>query len=383
MDIKEFIVILNEKRKAVVAVLIVSVIVSLVANFVLPSYYETKVVFMVLESKMIRRNLEGKKLDIDTYLNFVNNDSVFYHVYKKLDIAKRFDMDFETFKKSFDTVSVEDTAIIELTVTFPDKDASYEIAKEVSNRVLALNKSVIEMEVKSGYRFAEKRLEEAKSQYAKAKAELEKFLEQNKVFLKAEQVELLRSSLAVFSGGYFLPYLNSEFSTFDLKGNRLINNNTSVPGKGSLSLTDINVKIVELRAEIKNSVYDNQKAKLKKELAYFLELKKEKEKLIEKTEKSLSSLQGEYNRVKFSFLEKYYKFVSAGKAYEQLLTNVLTIKIEIAGKTKEMAVIGFPVPPERPVFPRLSVMLVAGVFIGGLIDFLYILFIGFYRKINV
>ena len=95
----------------------------------------------------------------------------------------------------------------------------------------------------------------------------------------------------------------------------------------------------------------------------------------------IKDLQNNYNKQKFAFLEKYDRFVAMSKAYEKLLTDVMSIKIEIAGKTKEMAIIGEPILPEKPVFPRLSITIVAGVFLGLLIDFLYIVFLGFYRKL--
>ncbi len=380
MEIKEFITILVEKKKTALIILIASFVVGIVANFVIPSYYETNVTFMVLESKMIRRNLEGKKLDIDTYLNFIDNDAVYHYAYKKLDISKKFDMDFDRFKECFDVVSVEDTAIIVLTVTFPDKKMSYEIAKTVADKVLELNKDIIEKEIKSGYRFAEKQVEIARAQFEQARKELEDFLDKNKVFLNAEEIELARNTLAVYSNGYFLPYTNTEFSTLTDKA-IFSTNNINMQPKESLSIFEIDQKIVELKAKLKNASYDNQKLKIKKDIAYFQTLKDEKLKKLDELKQNVDSLQGVYDKQKFSYLEKFNNFVAMSKAYERLVMEVMNIKIEIAGKTKEMAVIGEPILPEKPVFPRLPITIVAGVFLGLLIDFLYILSIGYYRKL--
>ncbi len=380
MEIKEFITILVEKKKTALIILIASFVVGIVANFVIPSYYETNVTFMVLESKMIRRNLEGKKLDIDTYLNFIDNDAVYHYAYKKLDISKKFDMDFDRFKECFDVVSVEDTAIIVLTVTFPDKKMSYEIAKTVADKVLELNKDIIEKEIKSGYRFAEKQVEIARAQFEQARKELEDFLDKNKVFLNAEEIELARNTLAVYSNGYFLPYTNTEFSTLTDKA-IFSTNNINMQPKESLSIFEIDQKIVELKAKLKNASYDNQKLKIKKDIAYFQTLKDEKLKKLDELKQNVDSLQGVYDKQKFSYLEKFNNFVAMSKAYERLVMEVMNIKIEIAGKTKEMAVIGEPILPEKPVFPRLPITIVAGIFLGLLIDFLYILSIGYYRKL--
>ena len=380
MEIKEFITILVEKKKTALIILIASFVVGIVANFVIPSYYETNVTFMVLESKMIRRNLEGKKLDIDTYLNFIDNDAVYHYAYKKLDISKKFDMDFDRFKECFDVVSVEDTAIIVLTVTFPDKKMSYEIAKTVADKVLELNKDIIEKEIKSGYRFAEKQVEIARAQFEQARKELEDFLDENKVFLNAEEIELARNTLAVYSNGYFLPYTNTEFSTLTDKA-IFSTNNINMQPKESLSIFEIDQKIVELKAKLKNASYDNQKLKIKKDIAYFQTLKDEKLKKLDELKQNVDSLQGVYDKQKFSYLEKFNNFVAMSKAYERLVMEVMNIKIEIAGKTKEMAVIGEPILPEKPVFPRLPITIVAGIFLGLLIDFLYILSIGYYRKL--
>ncbi len=380
MEIKEFITILVEKKKTALIILIASFVVGIVANFVIPSYYETNVTFMVLESKMIRRNLEGKKLDIDTYLNFIDNDAVYHYAYKKLDISKKFDMDFDRFKECFDVVSVEDTAIIVLTVTFPDKKMSYEIAKTVADKVLELNKDIIEKEIKSGYRFAEKQVEIARAQFEQARKELEDFLDKNKVFLNAEEIELARNTLAVYSNGYFLPYTNTEFSTLTDKA-IFSTNNINMQPKESLSIFEIDQKIVELKAKLKNASYDNQKLKIKKDIAYFQTLKDEKLKKLDELKQNVDSLQGVYDKQKFSYLEKFNNFVAMSKAYERLVMEVMNIKIEIAGKTKEMAVIGEPILPEKPVFPRLPITIVVGIFLGLLIDFLYILSIGYYRKL--
>ena len=380
MEIKEFISILMEKKKTALIIIIASFVVGIIADFVIPSYYETNVTFMVLESKMIRRSLEGKKLDIDTYLNFIDNDSVYHYAYKKLDINKKFDMDFDRFKECFDVVSVEDTAIIVLTVTFPDQKMSYEIAKTVADKVIELNKNIIEKEIKSGYRFAEKQVDIAREQFVKARKELEDFLEKNKVFLNAEEIELARNSLAVYSNGYFLPYTNTEFiSLYDKNWYSAMNVN--VPQKSAYSIFDIDMKILELKAKLKNAAYDNQKLKIKKEIAFYQTLKDEKVKELEKLKEKVNDLQNTYNKQKFSYIEKYNNFIAMSKAYERLIMEFMNIKIEIAGKTKEMAIIGEPILPEKPVFPRLPITIVAGVFLGLLIDFLYILFIGYYRKL--
>ena len=380
MEIKEFISILMEKKKTALIIIIASFVVGIIADFVIPSYYETNVTFMVLESKMIRRSLEGKKLDIDTYLNFIDNDSVYHYAYKKLDINKKFDMDFDRFKECFDVVSVEDTAIIVLTVTFPDQKMSYEIAKTVADKVIELNKNIIEKEIKSGYRFAEKQVDIAREQFVKARKELEGFLEKNKVFLNAEEIELARNSLAVYSNGYFLPYTNTEFiSLYDKNWYSAMNVN--VPQKSAYSIFDIDMKILELKAKLKNAAYDNQKLKIKKEIAFYQTLKDEKVKELEKLKEKVNDLQNTYNKQKFSYIEKYNNFIAMSKAYERLIMEFMNIKIEIAGKTKEMAIIGEPILPEKPVFPRLPITIVAGVFLGLLIDFLYILFIGYYRKL--
>ncbi len=380
MEIKEFIAILNEKRKVVLIILIAGFIVGILADLIIPSYYETNITFMVLESKMIRRNLEGKKLDIDTYLNFIDNDSVYYYAYKKLNINKKFDMDFERFKECFDVVSVEDTAIIVLTITFPDKKMSYEIAKTVADKVIELNKDIIEKEIKSGYRFAEKQVELARKNFVKARKDLEDFLAKNRVFLNAEEVEVARNTIAIFSGGYYLPYTNTEFASLYEKGLFSANNVNLAVKKGD-SIFDIDQKLVELEAKLKTAVYDNQKVKIKKDMAYYTALREEKLKKLDEIKKEFENLQKNYNKEKFEYIEKYNNFVAMSKAYENLVMEFMNIKLEIAGKTKEMTLLGEPVMPEKPVFPRLYITIVAGIFLAGLIDFLYILGIGYYRKL--
>ncbi len=209
---------------------------------------------------------------------------------------------------------------------------------------------------------------------------MEDFLEKNKVFLNAEEIELARNSLAVYSNGYFLPYTNTEFiSLYDKNWYSAMNVN--VPQKNADSIFDIDMKILELKAKLKNAAYDNQKLKIKKEIAFYQTLKDEKVKELEKLKEKVNDLQNTYNKQKFSYIEKYNNFIAMSKAYERLIMEFMNIKIEIAGKTKEMAIIGEPILPEKPVFPRLPITIVAGVFLGLLIDFLYILFIGYYRKL--
>ncbi len=381
MDVLEFIRILREKRRISTILIVAGLLVGILAYFVLPPIFETRVTFMVLESKLIRRSLEGKKLDIDTYLNFVNNNSLYHDIYEKLDIQKKYGMDFEKFKRSFEVTTVEDTAIIKLLVTFKDSDSSFQIAKMVADKALTLNRQVIDQEVHSGYRFSEAQVDAASKQLETARRALDNFLTQHPVSHMAMEIDGLRNRITLEETGELAVFPPLESTTAANNVALQINQSGTTP-LAFTSLARIEADILQTEAKLAVVKSDNRKFELNHRLKELnQELKRGKQQLA--TLKSrLAKLESEYYPMKSQYQALRSEFVAAQKGYEKIYQTGLESKIEIVGKTKEMTVIDPPVKPVEPVFPKLIFTLIGGLFLGIISVFLFIILVGFNRKLD-
>lgn len=379
MEILEFVRILKEKLKMAIVLFIAGILIGGVAYVVLPSIYECSVTFMVLESKLIRRNLEGKDLDIDTYLQFVDNESIFRSVFDQLDIAGRFGMDFENFRRSFEVTSVEDTAIIDLVVTFGDAGTAHDIARSVGEEALKLNRFVIEQEVSMGRSFTESEVVTAREKLANSKLLLDNFLLENPVNQMALQLDALRNRLVAEEIGTQTTYPMMEIQSY-IGGGVF----QSVAGGGDetiVNLSQLENRILELEARLGTATGDKIKSETQAEL-------KELRNLYDKRKQSFNRLKGElrkleqaYYPLKNRYAELLSEFDAAQKGYAEIYAQGLVSKLEIAGKTKEMTIIDQAVYPDQKIFPKLIWMLIGGIFLGILAAFAYVMMVGFNRKL--
>lgn len=381
MDVVEFIKILNEKRHISVVLIVTGLIVGILAYFVLPSIYETRITFMVLESKLIRRTLEGKKLDIDTYLNFVDNHSLYRKIYDKLDIKHKYDMDFDNFERSFEVTTVEDTAIIKLLVTFQDPEISFQIAKMLGDDALALNRRVIDQEVHSGYRFSEVQVEAASVQLEAARKALDDFLAEHPVPRMAKEVDTLRNRIAIEETGELAVFPPMESATIANNLHAQINQSGMTP-KAFNSLARIQAKIVETAAKLAVAKADNRKFNANSQLKELKVQLNHKRELIGQLKAHLRNLETDYYPLKSQYEALTSEFVAAQKGYEAIYQTGLQSKIEIVGKTKEMTIIDEPVKPDQPVFPKMIYTVIGGIFLGILTVFLFVVIVGFKHKLN-
>jgi len=381
MDVVEFIKILNEKRKISVILIVTGLIVGLLAYFVLPPIYETRTTFMVLESKLIRRSLEGKKLDIDTYLNFVNNDSLYHDIYKRLDIQKKYGMDFDKFKRSFEVTTVEDTAIIKLIVSFQSPEISFKIAKILGDKALALNRKVINKEVHSGYRFTEAQVEAASTQLETARTSLDNFLAQYPVLQMAMEIDTLKNRIAIEENGELAVFPPMESATLVNNLTPQITQSGATP-KVFSSLARIQTAISQAESRLAVAKADNRKIDVSRQLKELKILLKRKHQTLQRLNTHFHELEKTYLPLKSQFEALRSEFIAAQKGYEKIYQTALESKIEIVGKTKEMTIIDGPVIPDQPTFPKVIFMLIGGLFLGLLSDFLFIILVGFNRKLD-
>ncbi len=381
MDILEFLTILKEKIKPVLVMIVLGALVGILAYFVLTPIFETRTTFMVLESKLIRRTLEGKKLDIDTYLDFVDNESLYHEIYNKLDIQHKYGMDFELFKRSFEVTTVEDTAIIKLLVTFRDPEISFQIAKMLGNEALELNHRIVDQEVHAGYRFSETQVQAASAQLETAREALDSFLVQHPVPKMAMEIDILRNRIAIEENGELAVFPPMESTTVATNRNPQIMQSGMTP-KVFVSLTRIEAEIAETEAKLAVAKADNQKFDANRHLKELkVQLKKKKE-LLTKLRFHLEEVETDYLPLKSQYLTLRSEFTSAQKGYEKIYQTGLESRIEVIGKTKEMTIIGQPVKPQKQAFPKLLITLIAGLFLGILAAFAYITTVAFSRKLQ-
>ncbi len=379
MDILEFTRIFKEKIRTAIVLVLIGVLVGGVAYFVLPPIYESGATFMVLESKLIRRTLEGKDLDIDTYLNFVDNRSIYRSVYDELDVQSRFDMDFEEFTRSFEVTSVEDTAIIDLVVTFEDPSVAYNVARSIGERALELNRQVIEQEVTVGRRFAENEVKTARIKLTESKQNLDAFLEQHNVSELALEIDGLRNRIVLEETGGYSGYPMVEITLYADKG---------IPMSGALltepfpSIAALEDDMNQLGSTLDGAKADNVKQRLAAELVTVKSRLQRKRSALNMLKTRLTELEGQYYPLKTRYSELLSEFDAAQKGYAEIYAQGLESKLEIVGKTKEMTIIDRPVKPDQKVFPKLIWMLIGGFFLGILSVFAYIMMVGFSRKLT-
>ncbi len=379
MEILEFVRILKEKLKMAIVLFIAGILIGGIAYVVLPSIYECSVTFMVLESKLIRRNLEGKDLDIDTYLQFVDNESIFRSVFEQLDIAGRFGLDFENFRRSFEVTSVEDTAIIDLVVTFGDAGTAHDIARAVGEEALKLNRSVIEQEVSVGRSFTESEVVSAREKLAESKLQLDTFLLENPVNQMALQVDALRNRIIAEEIG-----TQGTYPMMEIQANMGEGIFQSVTGGGEaqfVPLSQLQNRILELEARMSTATSDQIKLNTQTELKELRNLYDKRKKSVTRLQGDLRKLEQAYYPLKTRYAELLSEFDAAQKGYAEIYAQGLVSKLEIAGKTKEMTIIDQAVYPDQKIFPKLIWMLIGGIFLGILAAFAYVMMVGFNRKL--
>ncbi|RLE16720.1 MAG: hypothetical protein DRJ14_07975 [Acidobacteria bacterium] len=381
MDILEFLSVLKEKRKPVSVMLVLGIVVGILAYFVLTPVFETRTTFMVLESKLIRRSLEGKKLDIDTYLDFVDNESLYHDIYTRLDIQKKYDMNFEEFKRSFEVTTVEDTAIIKLLVTFQAPEISFKIAKMLGEETLTLNRQVIDKEVHSGYRFSEAQVQAASAQMEIARKVLDEFLTKHPVPQMAMKLDILKNRISIEENGELAVFPPFESATVANSLNPQINQSGMSP-KAFYSLARVKAERLEAEALLTTAKSDNRKIEAKQRIRELNALLKQKNEALSRLRDRLNQLETVYYPLKSRYEALRSEFTAAQKGYEKIYQTVLESKIEIVGKTKEMTIIDQPVKPQTQAFPKLAITLIAGLFLGLLTAFAFIATVAFSRKLQ-
>ncbi|PJB81018.1 MAG: hypothetical protein CO090_03650 [Acidobacteria bacterium CG_4_9_14_3_um_filter_49_7] len=380
MDILEFLTVLKEKIKPVLVMIVLGILVGVLAYFVLTPVFETRTTFMILESKLIRRTLEGKKLDIDTYLDFVDNESLYHKIYTSLEIQKKYNMDFEEFKRSFEVTTVEDTAIIKLLVTFQDPEISFQIARMLGDSALTLNRQVIDEEVHAGYRFSEAQVQAASNQLETARKALDDFLAEHPVPRMAMEVDTLRNRITIEETGELAVFPPMESAAVATDLNPQISQSGMTP-KAFSSLARIQAEIAEAEASLAVAKADNRKFDADRRLKELnVQLKQEKQTLA-KLHAQLHELETNYYPLKSQYIALESEFTSAQKGYEKIYQTGLESRIEVIGKTKEMTIIDLPVKPQKQAFPKLIITLIAGLFLGLLAAFAYLSTVAFSRNL--
>jgi capsular polysaccharide biosynthesis protein len=379
MDILEFLTILKEKIKPVLVMIVLGILVGVLAYFVLTPVFETRTTFMILESKLIRRTLEGKKLDIDTYLDFVDNESLYHKIYTNLEIQKKYNMDFEEFKRSFEVTTVEDTAIIKLLVTFQDPEISFQIARMLGNSALTLNRQVIDEEVHAGYRFSEAQVQGASNQLETARNELDNFFSQHPLPKMAMEIDGLRNRITIEETGELAVSPPLESTSLNRGINPQIIGMTPTAFN---SLARIQAEITETEARLAVAKADNRKFDAERHLKELTVQLKQKNKILSQLKSRLFELTTSYYPLKFQYEALASEFESAQKGYEKIYQTGLESRIEVIGKTKEMTIIDQPVKPQKQAFPKLIITLIAGLFLGLLAAFAYVSTVAFSRKLQ-
>ncbi len=374
MDIVDFLKLALQKKKTVVSIVVIGMLTGLLSYFIFKPVYETNITFMVLESKLIRKSLEGKKLDIDTYTSLINNTSVLKKVYDSLDLKKKYSLPFDVFKEKITVLSVENTAIIKTTVKFENKDECVKIANSLIDEVLKLNKSVILKEIESGYSYSEKQVELARNNFKAIEEKLAEFNKNYNLKKLALEIDILKNQIAFHSLGNNLSYpiiegvevmLNNKYMQPSYILSLASNSNNQ-------SLVELNKDIFKIEAQLKNTVADNKKVNLKKQLAILKNLQIKKQKLIKELKAKLDSKTKIYLNALNKSKQLKSEFLAAEEGFSVVYKNFVVSKTEVMGKTKEMTVIDYPVKPEEQVFPRLVLNTIAGTFLGILIAIGYL-----------
>ena len=379
MDILNFLTILKEKFYVVIALTVLGILIGFFAYFLLSPIYETNVTFMVLESKLLQGSMSVKGLDIDTYLNFVDNEFLYFDIYNKLNIHKKYGMDFEDFKRAFEVTTLEDSAVIKLTVTFQDSEVSYKIAKMLGDEALALNRNIINQEVHSGYQFSESQTEKTRKEMIMARENLGKFIQQYPIYKMAREIDILRNRIALEENGELTAFPPIESVNLVYRGA----SSWGITPKEFLSLARIESQIMQTKAKLKNEKADNVKNSLSHHLKILSLLLKEKKLKLKRLNERLEALENTYYPLKYLEYKKLQAKVGTSEdAYEEIYKSTLKSRITIVGKTKEMAVIARPLKPQKPIFPKLSITLIAGFFLGILAAFAYVSTVAFSRKLQ-
>jgi len=386
MDILEFLTILKEKIKPVLVMIVLGILVGVLAYFVLTPVFETRTTFMILESKLIRRTLEGKKLDIDTYLDFVDNESLYHKIYTNLEIQKKYNMNFEEFKRSFEVTTVEDTAIIKLLVTFQDPEISFQIARMLGSAALTLNRQVIDEEVHAGYRFSEAQVQAASNQLETARKALNDFLAKHPVPRMAMEMDMIRNRIAIEENGELMAFPPLESATM------VTGLNPQLPQPGIIqsamtpeafsSLARIQSDIAEIESRLAVAKADNRKFDANRRLNELKFLLKKKHQIVAQLKSHLSELEISYFPLNSRYKVLQSELIAAQKGYEKIYQTGLESRIEVIGKTKEMTIIDQPVKPQKQAFPKLIITLIAGLFLGLLAAFAYVSTVAFSRKLQ-
>jgi capsular polysaccharide biosynthesis protein len=370
MDIVDFLKIALKKKKPVVLIVMLGMFTGLFSYFIFKPVYETNITFMVLESKLIRKNLEGKKLDIDTYTSLINNVSVLKKVYDKLDLHKKYSIPFEVFKEKISVLSVENTAIIKTTVKFENKEECVKIANCLIEQVLKLNKSIILKEIESGYSYSEKQVELARNNFKTIEKKLAEFNNSNNLKKLALEIDILKNQIAFHSLGNNVSYPIVEGIEIAQSGNKLMQPSyilSLANNKDNQSLVELNRDILNIESKLKHTSADNKKVTLKKRLSVLKNLKSQKQKLIKALKAKLDIKTKHYLEVLNKAKQLKSEFLAAEEGFLVVYKNFVASKTEVMGKTKEMTVIDYPVKPEQQVFPRLVLNTVAGLMLGILI----------------
>lgn len=383
MDVIEFVKLLKEKIRTVSVILICGILIGILGYFVLPPIFECRTTFMVLESKMIRRTLEGIKLDINTYLDFVNNETIFRSVYDREKIGERFELDFDEFKRSFEITSVEDTAIINLMVSFEDADTCRRIADEIGRMALELNRRVIDQELKASHRFSEEEIVRAADKVEQSRMELDRFLDEHPINRMSMKLDNLRNLLSLERTGAFNVYPPLEgLGAPQLQNPQFNYSGFSYTENDYPSLAQAESELLELEARLTVATSDNQKLQLKKKLDETTAIIDRKKLRIQNLENRLSKLGNAYYPLKNKYLNLVSELYASRKGYEELYRQALETKLEVAGKTKEMTIIDPAVLPDKPIFPKLVFTLLGGLFLGVLTSFCMLIIIGFNRRLT-
>jgi len=376
MDVVEFLKLALKKKKTVSIILIFGFLIGILSYFVFPPIFETNITFMVLESKLIRKNLEGKKLDIDTYTSLINNNSILRKVYDDINLQKEYKLPFDEFKKKISVLSVENTAIIKTTVKFQNANKCVEIANKLIEEVLSLNKRVILKEISSGYLYSEKQVELTRLNFNNIQKKLADFNKENNLSKLALEIDLLKNKIAFHSLGNNVSYPIIEGINATQSDNKYmqpsyvlsLNNNGD-----NNSLIELDRDILNVENELSKTSADNLKSALKRKMELLKSLKSMKIKLIKKLKVELDKKTAFYTDILTKNKQLKSEFRAADEGFRLVYSNFVATKTEVMGKTKEMTVIDSPVIPDKQVFPRLVLNTIAGFFLGMLIAVGYVI----------
>jgi len=375
MDIVDFLKLALQKKKTVVSIVVIGMLTGLLSYFIFKPVYETNITFMVLESKLIRKSLEGKKLDIDTYTSLINNTSVLKKVYDSLNLKKKYSIPFDVFKEKITVLSVENTAIIKTTVKFENKDECVKIANKLIDEVLKLNKSIILKEIESGYSYSEKQVELARNNFKAIEEKLAEFNKNYNLKKLALEIDILKNQIAFHSLGNNVSYPIIEGVESVKSNNEYMQPSyilSLASNKDNQSLVELNRDILKIEAQLKNTSADNKKVNLQKQLTILKNLTAKKQKLIKDLKTKLDSKTKIYLEVLNKSKQLKSEFLAAEEGFSVVYKNFVASKTEVMGKTKEMTVIDYPVKPDEQVFPRLVLNTIAGIFLGILIAIGYL-----------